>query len=80
LWDPVSAGDAKQAVDGGGGVGPGPIGNCGHRGLFDQLEGFLVAVGDGPWCAPGFARSAGLIAGDVVGVEELVLDRADHAE
>ena len=31
-------------------------------------------------CAPGFALSACLIAGQVVGVTELVLDRAEHAE
>jgi len=31
-------------------------------------------------CAPSFARSAGLIAGDVVGVAELVFDRAEHPE
>lgn len=39
-----------------------------------------------PWlrwrlsCAPGFARSACLIAGQVLGVTALVLDRAEHAE
>jgi hypothetical protein len=31
-------------------------------------------------CAPGFERSACLIAGDVVGVMALVLDRGEHAE
>ena len=42
--------------------------------------------GDSPWdrwrlsCALGFARSACLIAGRVVGVTEFVLDRAEHAE
>ncbi len=44
------------------------------------------AVLKSPWdlwrlsCALGFARSACLIAGQVVGMTELVLDRAEHAE
>jgi hypothetical protein len=47
----------------------------------------LVAVEvESPWdlwrlsCAPGFARSARLIAGGCVGVAKLVLDRAEHPE
>ena len=57
---------------------------------FDHRPVLSVVVDqvgvESPWdgwrlsCALGFARSACLIAGRVVGVTKLVLDRAEHAE
>ena len=51
-----------------------------------ESEGVCLLNGEPPWlwwrlrCAPGFARSACLIASQVGGMAEFVLDRAEHAE